>query len=96
MSWRPLAGGFRLLCETGAAIGAAPGPPLPSAPSGTLAAILKKCDARGQSLGVACRQHPMVGVGQAGVGLQVGLWEGQPESGPSISIPILVCRGGCL
>jgi hypothetical protein len=44
MSRRPLADGFRLLCETGAAIGAAPGPPLPSAPSGTWAAILKKCD----------------------------------------------------
>jgi hypothetical protein len=44
MSRRPLAGGFRLLCETGAAIGAAPIPPLPSAPSGTRATILKKCD----------------------------------------------------
>jgi hypothetical protein len=46
MSRRPLAGGFRLLCETEAAIGAAPGPPLPLEPSGTRAAILKKCDAK--------------------------------------------------
>jgi hypothetical protein len=49
MSRRPLAGGFRLLCETGAAIGAACGPPLPSAPSGTRAAILKKCDVCGMA-----------------------------------------------
>jgi hypothetical protein len=43
MSGRPLAGSFRLLCDIGAAIGVTPGLPLPLAPSGTRAAILKKC-----------------------------------------------------
>jgi hypothetical protein len=40
----PPTGGSRLLCETKAAIGAAPGPPPPPTPSGTRAAIRKKCN----------------------------------------------------
>jgi hypothetical protein len=53
----PRGGSFRLLCETGAAIGAAPGPPLPSAPSGTRAAKLKKCDEETRARG--CSRLPV-------------------------------------